>query len=116
MVREMYGGAGAHTLLMARQLGQERFANRWQDARVGTPDAAVTCAAGRLSFHGTLPPPFFGHHAAVSTAPNSLIGQTIADRYHVLSLIGEGGMGRVYLAEHVKMGRKSALKVLSPEL
>jgi len=52
----------------------------------------------------------------VPIAPESLVGQVIADRYRVLSLIGEGGMGRVYLAEHVHMGRKSAVKVLSPAL
>jgi serine/threonine-protein kinase len=45
-----------------------------------------------------------------------LIGQLIADRYQILSLIGEGGMGRVYLAEHVRMGRKSAVKVINPAL
>src|SRR6185437_15261633 len=45
-----------------------------------------------------------------------LIGQVIADRYQVLQLLGEGGMGRVYLAEHVRMGRKSAVKVMSPNL
>src|SRR5579884_2123766 len=45
-----------------------------------------------------------------------LIGQVIADRYQVLELIGEGGMGRVYLAEHVRMGRKSAVKVMSPNM
>jgi serine/threonine protein kinase len=52
----------------------------------------------------------------VGTSKDSLIGQVIADRYQVLELIGEGGMGRVYLAEHVRMGRKCAIKVMSPTL
>jgi len=43
-----------------------------------------------------------------------LLGQIVADRYHILKKLGEGGMGTVYLAEHVKMGRKSALKVMNP--
>ena len=52
----------------------------------------------------------------VAGVADPLVGQVLADRYRVLRTIGEGGMGRVYLAEHVKMGRKSAVKVMSPAL
>jgi serine/threonine-protein kinase len=45
---------------------------------------------------------------------SDLVGSIIAERYHVLKKLGEGGMGQVYLAEHVKMGRKSAVKVMNP--
>ena len=45
---------------------------------------------------------------------SDLIGSIIADRYLVLAKLGEGGMGQVYLAEHVKMGRKSPVKVMNP--
>ncbi|HVA57349.1 MAG: serine/threonine-protein kinase [Gemmatimonadaceae bacterium] len=47
---------------------------------------------------------------------HDLVGSVIADRYRVLRKLGEGGMGRVYLAEHVRMGRKSAVKVMNPGL
>jgi eukaryotic-like serine/threonine-protein kinase len=47
---------------------------------------------------------------------DALIGRVIADRYHVLKVVGEGGMGRIYLAEHVRMNRQCALKVMRPSL
>lgn len=43
---------------------------------------------------------------------DSLIGETVAGRYKVLRKMGEGGMGVVYLAEHVAIEKKLALKVL----
>ena len=49
-------------------------------------------------------------------AAADLVGQIIAERYHVLGKLGEGGMGQVYLAEHLRMGRKSAVKVMNAAL
>jgi serine/threonine-protein kinase len=46
----------------------------------------------------------------------SLIGGILDDKYHILEKLGEGGMGAVYLGEHVRMGRKSAIKVLTQSL
>jgi serine/threonine-protein kinase len=55
-----------------------------------------------------------GSTLRLQNAAGDLVGAIIADRYHVLRKLGEGGMGTVYLAEHVKMGRKSAVKVMNP--
>ncbi len=41
-----------------------------------------------------------------------LINKVIQGRYKVLAQIGEGGMGVVYVAEHVEIEKKVALKVL----
>jgi len=58
------------------------------------------------------------HWRAVSSqdsGSDSLIGQTLDSRYQVEALIGRGGMGDVYLARHLLLGSKVALKVLAGE-
>jgi serine/threonine protein kinase len=45
-----------------------------------------------------------------------LVGQIVAERYHIQKKLGEGGMGQVYLAEHVKMGRRCAIKIMAQSM
>ena len=47
---------------------------------------------------------------------DKLIGEVLASRYQIESKIGEGAMGAVYRAKHVKVGRAFAVKVLHPRL
>jgi serine/threonine protein kinase len=45
----------------------------------------------------------------------NLEGEVLDARYRVLRLLGTGGMGAVYEAEHIEIGKKVALKVLHPQ-
>jgi eukaryotic-like serine/threonine-protein kinase len=51
----------------------------------------------------------------MSEPSDPLVGTLIAGRYRIHRLLGEGGMGQVYLAEHEAIEKKVALKVLRPE-
>jgi serine/threonine protein kinase len=61
--------------------------------------------------------PILGNVAALLTLENapSLVGRNLG-HYRVISRIGAGGMGEVYLAEDTKLGRRVALKTLPGEL
>jgi serine/threonine-protein kinase len=50
--------------------------------------------------------------ATDAATPGSLLGMVVADRYKLIAHLGEGGMGSVYKAEHVRMGKALAVKIL----
>jgi serine/threonine-protein kinase len=76
-------------------------------------DAAKVCPSCSHEFGAAVR--FCPHDGTVLRAKDAseeLIGAIVAERYHVVRKLGQGGMGQVYLAEHVKMGRRCALKVM----
>jgi eukaryotic-like serine/threonine-protein kinase len=57
----------------------------------------------------------------MQTYPEQVTSSTLAPgtclgKYEVVRLIGEGGMGAVYEGVHVAIGKKVAIKVMSPDL
>ena len=54
--------------------------------------------------------------APPATQEDPLIGRTLPGGYRVTHLVGVGGMGRVYCAEQVALGRTVAVKVVHPSL
>ncbi len=73
-------------------------------SRRSTDRAAFPGGPGRA----VVPPPPSSRRAA----PVRLIGRTIGGKYVVRSILGEGGMGTVFQAEHLALGRSVAVKVL----
>src|SRR5437667_8649350 len=71
-------------------------------------------AGGFLEPRGTDAP---GPAAPTADAPGPRSGAVIAGRYKLLELIGEGGMGEVWLAEQTEpVRRQVALKLIKPGL
>ena len=53
--------------------------------------------------------------APVPAAALNLVGRVIAN-HRLVTELGSGGMGHVYYAEHVVIGRRAAIKILKPEV
>lgn len=48
--------------------------------------------------------------------PSSIVGTVLDGQYQIESLLGKGGMGAVFLARHILLGDRVAIKVLPPEM
>ena len=60
--------------------------------------------------------PYDGTTLRGPASVTDLVGTVIAERYRIEKKLGEGGMGAVYLGEHVRMGSMAAIKVISRHL
>jgi serine/threonine protein kinase len=52
----------------------------------------------------------------VGDLSNSYVGTTFDSRYKIEKLIGRGGMGVVYLARHITIDKRVAIKVIRPQM
>ena len=46
----------------------------------------------------------------------SWIGRVFDDRYRLVRILGEGGMGAVFVAEHLRLRKEVAFKIIRPEI
>ena len=79
--------------------------------------ATINCAHCKHGYADTaLFCPNCGRPKARSAEHDPLIGKLLGERFQVLAVLGQGGSGTIYRAEHVTLRRKVAIKVLHDEL
>ncbi len=66
------------------------------------------------NFFDTPPESFVAEMFSPKNNHTNLIGKAV-NQYKILSLIGKGGMGEVYLAQDTRLDRRVALKILPPD-
>ncbi|HEY4239883.1 MAG TPA: serine/threonine-protein kinase, partial [Kofleriaceae bacterium] len=78
---------------------------------------AITCAGCQHAYAETaLFCPNCGRPKVREQLVDPLVGKLLGERFVVQELLGQGGSGTIYRAEHVTLRRKVAIKVLHAEL
>ncbi|HWU86277.1 MAG TPA: protein kinase [Kofleriaceae bacterium] len=79
--------------------------------------ATITCAGCTYAYADTaLFCPNCGRPKVREFGGDTLLGKVLGERFQVQALLGQGGSGTIYRAEHITLRRKVAIKVLHAEL
>ena len=81
------------------------------DGHFGVPASDPTAASDAPGTGGTAPTAEVGAVAPTASGPLN-VGQSFGPRYHIIRILGVGGMGAVYQAWDAELGVAVALKVI----
>jgi serine/threonine-protein kinase len=114
--RVTYHGTGQRAASPAPPKGPPAAAAGPASPAASTGQAYLCPACGAEYEVGTWFCPRDGSALKPRVTGPDLVGRIIAGRYKVIRKVGEGGMGHVYYAEHVRIGKPFALKIMNPSL
>ena len=83
-------------------------------ALASSPALAATALDG--SGAASVPPPPQSERTEEELAADPMLGKVLSGLYKVERLLGEGGMGAVYVALHIHLNKQFAVKVLSDRI